>query len=242
MIAPSLAEELEACTLRCRAMDAPLGDRLSAMADDVRRLAPGFAEIVDRMVARLQAGGAGAGAPEVGDALPLFVLPDETGRLVSLAGLLAAGKLVVAFHRGHWCPYCRIGAEALARIEPQVRAMGARMVIITPETERYNKALRTDAGANCPILSDIDCGYALELNLAIMINDEKRTAMKSAGWDIAAFHNCENWILPIPATFVVDRDGIVRGRFVDPDYRKRMDTDDLLAALGYRAKTASIAV
>ncbi|SPH17513.1 hypothetical protein DEA8626_01036 [Defluviimonas aquaemixtae] len=238
----SLAEELNACTHRCRTMDAPLGERLSAMADDVRRLAPDFADIVDRMVDRLRRGGAGEGAPDVGDKLPPFVLPDETGRLVSLTKLLAGGKLVVAFHRGHWCPYCRIGAAALAGIEPEVRAMGAHMVIITPETEKYNKTLKTDAGANFPYLSDIDCGYALELNLAIMINDEKRDAMKSAGWDIAKFHNCENWILPIPATFVLDEAGIVRGCFVDPDYRKRMDVDDLLAALGEQPRAASIAV
>ena len=81
------------------------------------------------------------------------------------------------------------------------------------------------------VLTDLDSGYALELQLAIKIEDEKRLAMTRAGWDISAFQDNENWTLPIPATFVVGSDGSVKARFVDPDYRKRMDVDDILDAL-----------
>lgn len=231
MSATSLDRQLDACTQRCKEMDAPLADRLSVLAADVRRLAPDFAAIVDRMVHRLQAGRAGKSAPAIGAPMTPFVLPDENGHLTSLSELLEMGNLVIAFHRGHWCPYCRIEARALARIEPEVLESGGRIVIITPETQEYTRKLKADAGGRFPILTDIDSGYALDLDLAIRINDEKRSAMTSAGWDIAAFHNNDNWILPIPATFVLDRAGIVRGRFVDPDYRKRMEIDDMLAAL-----------
>ncbi len=231
MRAPSLVEQLDACTLRCKEMDAPLADRLAELAADVRRLAPGFAEIVDRMVDRLQTGGAGSTAPTIGARMTPFVLPDEDGHLTSLPELLATGSLVIAFHRGHWCPYCRIEARALARVEPEVHEQGGRIVIITPETQEYTRKMKAEAGGQFPILTDIDSGYALDLDLAIKINDEKRRAMTSAGWDISAFHKNDNWILPIPATFVLDRAGFVRGRFVDPDYRKRMEIDDLLAAL-----------
>jgi peroxiredoxin len=212
-------------------MDAPLAERLGAMANDVRDLAPQFADIVDRMVIRLQQGGAGAAAPEVGDPMPPFVLPDETGRLVSLARLLESGKVVIAFHRGHWCPYCRINAEALATIEVEVKAAGGHLVVITPEVRKFTKKLKDDVGAAFPILTDLDSGYALDLQLAIKIDDEKRTAMTMAGWDISPFQDNENWILPIPATFIIGEDGVIRGRFVDPDYRKRMGIEDLLAAL-----------
>ncbi|HEX2714013.1 MAG TPA: hypothetical protein VHM88_17605, partial [Candidatus Acidoferrales bacterium] len=80
MSASSFAGILEACTQRCREMDAPLATRLSALADDVRRLSPEFAEIVDRMVNRLTQAGAGASAPSPGESMPSFVLPDESGR------------------------------------------------------------------------------------------------------------------------------------------------------------------
>ncbi len=227
----SLAEELEACTQRCKSMDAPLADRLSAFADDVRRLSPQFADIVDRMVMRLHSGGAGAAAPEVGARLPSFVLPDENGHLVGLDQLLEKGQVVIAFHRGHWCPYCRINANALAQIEKEVTAMGGRLVLIMPETQRYTRRLKDESGGDFPILTDLDSGYALELNLTIKINDEKRQAMTAAGWDIALFQDNESWNLPIPATFVVGRNGVVKARFVDPDYRKRMDIEKIIAGL-----------
>ncbi len=230
----SLREELELCTESCRNMDAPLEKRLSTMADDVRRLAPQFAEIVDRMVERLQKNAAGATAPQIGQPMPEFVLPDENGHLVSLPRLLETSDVVVSFHRGHWCPYCRISAEALAMVAPEIEANGGQLVVITPETQKFTRAFKADVGAPYAILTDLDSGYALDLDLAIKINDEKRLAMSSAGWDISKFQDSDNWILPIPATFVVGQNGTVRGRFVDPDYRKRMGIDDLLNALKNR--------
>jgi peroxiredoxin len=227
----SLAETLERCTAQCKVMDAPLSDRLSVFADEVQRLAPQFADIVERMVSRLKAAGAGENSPGVGEEMPPFVLPDDDGHLVSLSSLLEDGSTVVAFHRGHWCPYCRINADALVKIAPTVEAAGGRLVVITPEVAKYGRQLKNEVGAKYPVLTDLDCGYALELKLAIKINDEKRNAMTSAGWDIAPFNDNSDWVLPIPATFVVSRTGIIRGRFVDPDYRKRMDLDDLISAV-----------
>src|SRR5262245_39923624 len=106
MSQPSLAEAMEACARRCREMDAPLSQRLSTFASEVRRLDPVFADVVDRMVNRLQQSHAGAPAPATGEQMPPFVLPDEEGRLVSLVELLKKGPVVASFHRGHWCPYC----------------------------------------------------------------------------------------------------------------------------------------
>ena len=231
MTEPSLVAALELCTQRCRDMDAPLPTRLAAMADDVRRLAPQFADIVDRMVGRLQQGAAGVTAPAVGEPMPPFVLPNENGQLVSLSRLLESGQVVISFNRGHWCPYCRINADGLAKIEPDVRAAGGQIVLITPELQRHTKRHKADAKATFPILTDLDSGYALALHLAIRIDDEKRTAMTQAGWDISEFQGNDNWTLPIPATFIVGQDGIIKSRFVDPDYRKRMDLQKLLAAL-----------
>jgi peroxiredoxin len=231
MTDPSLAEALEACTKRCRQMDAPLGDRLSAFADDVRRLSPDFAGIVDGMVGRLAQAGAGASAPSPGEPMPSFVLPDENGRLVSLEQLLQKGPVVVSFLRGHWCPYCRISADALSGIEPEVGAAGGHIVVVTPETQRYTRSLKRNAQAAFPILTDLDSGYALELGLAIKIDDDKRHAMTLSGWDISTFQDSDAWTLPIPATFVVGVDRIVKAKFVDPDYRKRMAVEDILSAL-----------
>ena len=63
------------------------------------------------------------------------------------------------------------------------------------------------------------------------VGDEKREAMRTGGFDIAPYQGNETWMLPIPATFIVGRDGVVKARYIDPDYRRRMDLDELLAAL-----------
>lgn len=227
----TFAEILEEATTRCRTMDAPLADRLQAFADVVRGLNADFAGIVDRMVDRLTRAGAGAGAPRVGDPMPHFLLPDQTGHLFDLDQVLKKGPAVIAFHRGHWCPYCRINAEGLARIEPEIAAAGASLVVITPEVQRFAVELKSDAGARYPILSDIDSGYALLTGVAIWINGEKRAAMVASGWDISEFNASGSWMLPIPATFVVGQDGLVKARYVDPDYRRRMAVEEILAAI-----------
>jgi peroxiredoxin len=183
------------------------------------------------MVNRLQQIEAGKSGPSVGDPMPLFVLPDETGRLIGLEQLLERGPVVMSFHRGHWCLYCRISADARARIEPEVRAAGAEILLITPEVQKFTSQLKSDARASFSILTDLDSGYALEPQLAIKVEDEKHLAMTHAGWIISAFQDDENWTLPISATFAVGNDGSVKARFVDPDYRKRMDVDDILGAL-----------
>src|SRR5262245_56231032 len=86
---------------RCRDMDASLPERLAAYSDAVRRVIPDYAQAVDQLVERLSDSHAGANAPDVGDAMPPFLLPDDTGRLVSLDELLRDGPAAITFHRGH---------------------------------------------------------------------------------------------------------------------------------------------
>src|SRR5260370_479452 len=80
-----------------------------------------------------------------------------------------------------------------------------------------------------PLLNDLDNGYALSLNLGIRLGTEIQRLLSYQ--DLSNFHGNDGWVLPIPATFVVGRDGLVKARFVDPDFRKRMEIDDLIAAL-----------
>jgi peroxiredoxin len=231
MTEKTFVQILEDATDRSRDMNVPLGQRLKAVADEVRRLSPEFAEIVDRMVARLVANNVGQSAPQPGEPMPDFILPDEAGRLVRLTDLLDKGPVVLSFHRGHWCPYCRLNADGLAKIAPEVESLGAQIVAISPEKGRYGAELKSYAKAPFPVLADINNGYALELNLLFWVGDEKRKAMEAGGFDIVPYQGNETWMLPIPATFIVGRDGVVKARYIDPDYRKRMDLDELLAAL-----------
>src|SRR6516164_9132559 len=227
----TFAEILDKVTESSRMMDAPLAERLRAVANEVARLSPEFAAIVDRMVERLKVSNVGETAPRPGEPMPDFLLPDEAGHLVRLADLLEQRAVVLSFHRGHWCPYCRLNADALARIAPKVDRLGGQIVAISPEKRRYAAELKSYAKAPFPILADVNNGYALELNLLFWVGDEKREAMRAGGFDIAPYQGNETWMLPIPATFIIGRDGMVKARYIDPDYRHRMDIDLLLDAL-----------
>lgn len=228
-LSPADAERLKLAFQRCRDMEGTLNEQLRAYADASREVFPAYGEAVDRLVMRLNGNGGGETAPRPGDAMPLFVLPDEAGRLVALSALLEGGPVAVMFFRGHWCPYCRLNMRAIAQAGARIRAMGAQVVAIMPETQEFTEQLKDDAGARFPILTDLDNGYALSLNLAIWLGTEIQRLLSYQ--DMAKFHGNDGWMLPIPAVFVVGGDGIVKARFVDPDFRKRMEIDDLLAAL-----------
>jgi peroxiredoxin len=226
-----LSELLEEAFVECRDMDASLADRLQAFAEAVRDLGEVFQSSVDQLVARLREHEVGEHAPKPGDPMPNFILPNEKGRLVSLEDMLKEGPVAVVFHRGHWCPYCRINTKALAEAQEHVAAVGGQIAAIMPDRQRYTHELQESSGATFPILTDFENGYAMSLNLAFWVGEEMQRMMCEAGWDVAPSQGSDTWLLPIPATFVVGADGLVKARFVDPDYRKRMAIEDLVAAL-----------
>lgn len=226
-----LVAALEKATDRAIALDAPLRDRLKIIADEVRRLSTVFAEAVDVFVGRLKEAEAGGAAPKIGDFLPGFILPDQQGHLVSLSALLEEGPVIVAFLRGHWCPYCKTTATALGEIADAAAAKGAKIVAISPESRKYSQRLGADSDNQFAILTDVDNGYALALNLAIWVDDEMARLIAGAGWDVPSYQTAKSWVLPIPATFVLDKEGRVAARYVNADYRTRMEIEDILAAL-----------
>jgi len=224
-------ESIEDAFRRIRSTDASLDEQLQTFSESVRQRSPDFADAIDRLVTRLQQNGAGAAAPQPGEPMPPFILPDETGHLVSLEDLVTEGPVAVTFHRGHWCPYCRININGLAQAHQKVSKEGAQIVAIMPDRQQFSSELRIKGQLPFPILTDMDNGYALSLNLAIWLGDEMRKMMMDRRQDVSAYQGNDSWMLPIPATFVVGQDGRIKARFVDPDYRKRMAIDDLLAAI-----------
>jgi peroxiredoxin len=230
MIANIGRETLDDAFRRVRDLDVSLQEQLRAFAETVRRERPEFAAAVDRLVTRLRQYGAGESAPQVGDSMPPFVLPDDTAQMVSLDELLNRGPVAVTFHRGHWCPYCRININALAEAHRALPESGGQIVAIMPDRQKFVAELKSQSNVPFPILTDMDNGYALSLNLTIWVGAEVQKMMQDR-LDLPAFQGNSSWMLPIPATFVVGRDGLIRARFIDPDYRNRMMISDMLAAM-----------
>jgi peroxiredoxin len=218
---------IEAAFLEVRSSGASLTERLQVVAEAARAHKPEYHAAVDAFVERLRSVQAGANAPQVGDPMPAFMLPDQEGCLVSLDQLLENGPVVVAFHRGHWCPFCRLNMIGLAEIEDRLKP--AQIVAISSETQKYTRMLREQAGAQFPFLTDMDAGYTMSLDLAVWLDDRLANLIAEAGWDIPLYQGGSDWVLPIPAVFVVCQSGKIAARHIDPDYRYRMAIDELLS-------------
>jgi peroxiredoxin len=100
-----------------------------------------------------------------------------------------------------------------------------------PEGQRFAAQFKAEGQVHYPVLTDIDNGYALSLNLAIWVGDEMQKLLEAGGRQLPDYQGNNAWVLPIPATFVIAQDGFITARFIDPDYRKRMAIEDLLSAL-----------
>lgn len=208
---------------KARKLEAPLGEQLDLFTDTVETGLPEVGEAYQSLIEKLKRAGTGAEAPQEGDPLPPFLLPDHNGRLVSSQELLAAGPLVVSFNRGNWCPFCWLELAALGDVLNDIRAQGGDVVSITPETATYSRLLIKRLGLQFPFLTDLDNGYGMELGIAMPISPGIKELLLRLGIDLATYQKNDAWFVPLLATFVIDHDGIVRMSYVNPDYRQRFD-------------------
>jgi peroxiredoxin len=212
-------------------MTLSLAQCLAAYADELRSSGSPYAIEYDRLVGRLRVGKVGSGAPEQGEAMPPFLLPDAQGRMVALAQLLRWGPVVVSFNRGHWCPFCEIELTAFGEAHEAFAALNATIVSIMPDRQFYTREFAATLKRPPIILTDMDNGYALSLGLAMSVGESVRRLLVADGLRLDEYQGNEAWLLPIPATFVVSREGSVLARFVDPDFRERMEVSAVLEAL-----------
>lgn len=208
---------------------ASLAQHLKAVAAAARQSRPEYMRLVDAFVGRLEQARAGDAAPKVGDRLPGFLLPDQDGRLVRLDDLLGRQPVTVAMLRGHWCPYCRL--NMLGLVEVHRRSPDTPLIVISPEVQHYTRLLRQQAGADFPVLTDVGAGYAMSIGLGVMLDQPIAHLIEAAGWDLPLFHGGADWVLPIPSVFVLRADGVIATRHIDPDYRRRMELDELVSAI-----------
>lgn len=229
--AKSLEQALAEAFTRADSVDAPLDRKLQVYLGDSRKLLPDLEATYDQLVTRIQANGADVFVPAIGEKLPEFLMTDSDGHLVDLASLLAKGPLVISFNRGPWCDYCGLELHALARAHPEIVAAGGDVVSIVPETAKYARVLQQTRGLPFKVLTDLDLAYALSLGLVFWVGDTIKDTYRQFGIDLERFQGHGGWLLPIPATLVVGQDGLVRARFVDPDFRHRMAIEDILRAV-----------
>lgn len=214
-----------------------LQDRLDAFKADFKagkppyHAPPEIHPIMERATAELVASGQASRAIKAGDRAPLFTLKDQNGNDVSSTELLAQGPLVVTFYRGVWCPYCNIELHAINEALPQIRARGANVVAISPQTAVNSRKSVRDNSLNFPVLSDAKGETAAAFGLRFSLPDYLVDLYKNLRNDLPAFNDDPSWTLPMPARYVIGHDGIVLYSEVNPDYTHRPDPAEMFAVL-----------
>ncbi|MEU8971491.1 redoxin domain-containing protein [Streptomyces monashensis] len=188
-------------------------------------------EVMRRAAQELAASGQAARALSTGAAAPRFTLPSATGGTVALDELLAAGPVVLTFYRGAWCPYCNLALRALQQHHDAIAARGARLVAVSPQIPDESLTLAEKHELAFDVLSDPGSDTAARYGLAFDLSDELAAVYDTFGFDLKRVNGGHARTLPLPATYVIDRDGVIRWAFVDTDYTRRAEPADILAAL-----------
>jgi peroxiredoxin len=215
-----------------------LNGKLASWWENTRERAPEVWDAYTLFVRELRVADVARFCLKRGDRIPPFTLPNVEGRLVSARELLAHGPLVLSFFRGGWCPYCTMELRALQEAWPEIQRRGANLAAVTPDT---GTSLRSDKRANdldYQVLSDVDNGLALLFGLVFRVPAYIRALWLKHNIDLGARHGNSSgtWLLPLPATYIIDRQGIILHADVDPDFRRRLDPTDILRLLGTRRR------
>ena len=197
---------------------------MSALAEDEVQIVAGSFE-------KLHASKIAEHAIDIGDVAPDFTLPNVTGDQVSLQEILRLGPVVLSFYRGGWCPFCNLELHALQSCLPEIKALGGSLIGISPETPDKAMAAIDEHQLEFEVLSDIGNKTARRYGLLFTVYEEMRPLYLKWGLDVPASNGDNSWELPVPATYIIDRNGVVAAAHVDKDYTKRMEPGTVLATL-----------
>ena len=204
-----------------------------------KRVPPERQAIMQRHIDQLRAGAIARSMLKVGDRVPAIVLTSAKGETVDVATLLKKGPVIVTFYRGGWCPYCNLELKAYQEILPEIAAAGASLVAISPEKPDDTLSTAEKNALSFEVLSDIGQKVGRAFGLVYDFTDELKSAYQAFNLDIPARNGTpEQWALPVSATYVIDRNGIIIYAYTDPDYRDRADPREVLAALTKKAAAA----
>ncbi|MDD9269691.1 peroxiredoxin-like family protein [Paenibacillus sp. GCM10023248] len=208
-----------------------LTEQLEATAQQFKANAPIEAQIkIGQMIEELQKSGIASGK-QPGDKAPDFKLTNALGRDVILFEELAKGPVVLVFYRGGWCPYCNMQLRAYQQILPEIQAIGAQLIAISPQKPDHSLSLQEKEGLKFQVLSDPNGLVTAKYNLLFDVPTGVRELMEGIGVDLAEYNNTSQWVLPVPATFMIDESAIIRSSYVNPNFMQRQSPEEILREL-----------
>ena len=200
------------------------GGRVAAVGAEV-------AAAMDRATDELIRTHSPAGMPAVGGAAPRFELADQNGTVIALDDLRAAGPVVVVFYRGAWCPFCSVTLRAYQQLLPELRALGADLVAISLQVPDGSLTTAERNHLTYHVLSDVGGAVSRAYGLIFRVPGHLETVYRELGLSLPELNGTDDWELPVPASFVIDRGGTVRFAEALPDYMRRSNPAEVLAVV-----------
>lgn len=162
---------------------------------------------------------------------PVFELQDHNAKPVSSADLLAKERLVICFIRGRWCPFCVGQLEAMNRILPQIEYAPASLIAISPQTVKQSFFMADQHKLRFPLLSDPGNRVARQFGLVYRVPDYQQAVYRRVFINLPFANGDESWELPVPATYILNRNGSVLFSSVNADYAERPEPAEILSQL-----------
>ena len=160
-----------------------------------------------------------------------FSLPDIHVKSIQLSEFLKTNAVVLTFYRGAWCPFCNLTLRAYEGIRPEIEKLGAKLVAVSPQTPDKSALTTEKAELKFDVLSDVGNKVTRQYKLVYSLPQERIDRSKANGFDLAEYNGDDKYELPIAATFVIDRNGIIKRAFVSADHTKRLEPSEIIKTL-----------
>ena len=167
-----------------------------------------------------------------GQKMPDFSLPLVSGKeRFTLSQALKKGPVVLVYYRGDWCPYCNLQLAEYQQVLKGFTAAGATVVAVSPQTAENSKYAKEDNPFDFPILVDPNNGFARKLGIVFELPDYLQKIYGDFGIDLHVQNGSKKMELPLAATYIIQPDGTIAYSYLEADYTKRAEPNEVLAQL-----------
>ena len=166
----------------------------------------------------------------IGTQVPVAAVRGVDGKAFDLKAALAKAPTILVFYRGGWCPFCNAQLIGLGEAAPQLKAMGYQIIGVTPDSSDELRKTMSKDKLDYTLVSDSKAQLIDAMGLGFVVDAATLEKYKEYGIDLEKSSGETHHILPVPAVYLVDKTGMIKFSYVNPNYKVRLDGDVLLAA------------
>lgn len=158
-----------------------------------------------------------------------FILKNVLNQDIELDSLLQEHDFVVInFYRGEWCPYCNLELKSLQSINQELISLNTKLVAISPQTPDSSLSTKEKNNLKFEVLSDTKNIIAKEYGLIFSLDEELQPIYEDFGIDIPTSNGDKTYEIPMPATFIINKNKEILFSYIDEDYTKRCEPQIIL--------------